>query len=157
MGKFKLKECWSNFKISLYLTCFNCVYGYDVEAVWLLRYWSERKFNTSALYWALRCEGQNNIKWTKFCISFVPDKLSYFCEWWCYSYHWLTQALTQKQKREVLLVGVNFTTWRVVLLMLYYIPLTEDITNQSKFDIILFLNFILTHNIYQTHDLTLRH
>ena len=104
----------------------------------------------------MRCEGQNDIKWTKFCISFVPDKLSYFCEWWCYFYHWLTQALTQKQRREVLPVGVNSTTWRVVLLMLYYIPLTEDITNQSKFDIILFLNFILTHNIYQTHDLTLR-
>ena len=34
--------------------------------------------------------------------------------------------------------------------MLYYIPLTVDITNQSKFDIILLLNFILTHNIYQT-------
>ena len=66
------------------------------------------------------------------------------------------QALTQKQKCEVLPVGVNSTTWRVVLLMLYYIPLTEDITNQSKFDIILFLNFILTHNIYQTYDLTLR-
>lgn len=104
----------------------------------------------------MRCEGQNDIKWTKFCISFVPDKLSYFCEWWCYSYHWLTQALAQKQKCEGLPVGVNSTTWQVVLLMLYYIPLTVDITNQSKFDIILFLNFILTHNIYQTHDLTLR-
>ena len=62
---------------------------------------------------------------------------------------------TQKQKCEGLPAGVNSTTWRVVLLMLCYIPLTEDITNQSKFDIILFLNVILTHNIYQTHDLTL--